>query len=652
MLVGDAELISRFLRLKNEAAFAQIVNRYGAMVFAVALRLLKDRHSAEDVTQATFLLLAQNAKKIRRREALSCWLHGVAIRLARKALKRRSREKANNVLTDQEIADQSFEEIHTTFERQVLDEELQRLPVQYREPLILHFLQGQTYEQTAEQLGVTLGAIESRMKRAKRELQLRLTKRGVGLGTALAAIVCSQETSAAVLQPELFHTITTNGMAAFEGTAFTPSCSPEAVYLAGKEVTILTTTKIALITCGLAFAAGAGWIGHSRLADQGARPGTGAPSIETAVAQVDREAPENDGAILAQVRANRKKELSESSDPMRPAALDPLHEQIIGQLQIVSQRLAQRTAEVATAGSPTAPVFAEMKLLTAQLAALQAQLEASTAKTQPSTIPENGGIGYDMEFAPPRFSNMLPHAAIKIPVEKNDSPSYQKISAALEAPSPEMEFPGNPLVDVAQFLSLLLLIPIKIDETSLSDYGLSTDEEVALVLPAGATSTGEALHLMLEPLDLTYMIKNGVMFITTGEAASEHLETRVYDVRSLNITDPEALADVLLSTVGIDSWSDDGGFGELSYLNGSFIIRQSQNVHTEIEVLLNQLARQFQNNPTNIDWPIRERSLGGDGGWQGGYGGAEYDGGGVAPSGSGGGSGMKGSIVPKVPAPK
>ena len=64
--MSDVELLTQFLKLKNESAFAALVDRYGQMVFAVSLRIVRDRHSAEDVTQATFLLLAKDAKKIER----------------------------------------------------------------------------------------------------------------------------------------------------------------------------------------------------------------------------------------------------------------------------------------------------------------------------------------------------------------------------------------------------------------------------------------------------------------------------------------------------------------------------------------------------------------------------------------------------------
>ena len=112
---SDAELLARFLNEKSENAFSQIVARYGEMVFAVAMRAVRHRQTAEDVTQATFLVLARDAKKIAKSSALGSWLHGVTIRLAKKALKRCHREfcnseKVNDVVTETDEAQEFFDE--------------------------------------------------------------------------------------------------------------------------------------------------------------------------------------------------------------------------------------------------------------------------------------------------------------------------------------------------------------------------------------------------------------------------------------------------------------------------------------------------------------------------------------------------------------
>jgi DNA-directed RNA polymerase specialized sigma24 family protein len=81
----DAELLERFVRRRDEAAFAALVARHGPMVLHVCQRGLGDAHAAEDCFQATFLILARKACSVRHRDALAAWLFGVAARVARKA---------------------------------------------------------------------------------------------------------------------------------------------------------------------------------------------------------------------------------------------------------------------------------------------------------------------------------------------------------------------------------------------------------------------------------------------------------------------------------------------------------------------------------------------------------------------------------------
>src|SRR5262245_40293400 len=79
---GAGERLSRFVARCDEAAFEALLRRHGPMVLRVARRVLRSEPDAEDVLQATFLLLARKAGGIRRRESVASWLHGVARRLA------------------------------------------------------------------------------------------------------------------------------------------------------------------------------------------------------------------------------------------------------------------------------------------------------------------------------------------------------------------------------------------------------------------------------------------------------------------------------------------------------------------------------------------------------------------------------------------
>src|SRR5437762_11052137 len=81
--------LADFLARRSDEAFAALLGRHGPMVLNVCRRILHDAHAAEDVFQATFLVLAGRAGGIHRRASLAGFLHGTACRLAVRARPRR-----------------------------------------------------------------------------------------------------------------------------------------------------------------------------------------------------------------------------------------------------------------------------------------------------------------------------------------------------------------------------------------------------------------------------------------------------------------------------------------------------------------------------------------------------------------------------------
>src|SRR5438445_7322609 len=82
---SDEQLLADFLAHRGDEAFAALIGRHGPMVLNVCRRILHDAHAAEDVFQATFLVLAGRAAALHRPAALAGFLHRVAYRLAIRA---------------------------------------------------------------------------------------------------------------------------------------------------------------------------------------------------------------------------------------------------------------------------------------------------------------------------------------------------------------------------------------------------------------------------------------------------------------------------------------------------------------------------------------------------------------------------------------
>jgi RNA polymerase sigma factor (sigma-70 family) len=192
----DGQLLDDYLRRRDEAALAALVRRHGPMVWGVCRRLLRNQHDAEDAFQATFLVLVRKAAGVLPREMVANWLYGVAHQTALKArattAKRRTRERQVADMPEPAMSEQNL--WHDL--QPLLDQELSRLPDNYRVAIVLCDLEGKTRKEAARQLGVPEGTLAARVARgrvilAKRLARYGLTVSGGALGTMLAQEVAS-----------------------------------------------------------------------------------------------------------------------------------------------------------------------------------------------------------------------------------------------------------------------------------------------------------------------------------------------------------------------------------------------------------------------------------------------------------------------------
>jgi RNA polymerase sigma factor (sigma-70 family) len=191
---ADSELLERFIHRRDEAAFAELVQRHGPMVRATCRRSLAGAPEADDAFQAVFLVLARKAAGVRERWLLGPWLHTVAVRTSRKAraLIERRRIRERPVREFPEPARAIPDDPHDWLP--LLDAEIQRLPEKYRQALVLCELEGASRSDAAQHLALAEGTLSSRLARARALLRRRLLKRGVNVSAvALAAVLTSTQ---------------------------------------------------------------------------------------------------------------------------------------------------------------------------------------------------------------------------------------------------------------------------------------------------------------------------------------------------------------------------------------------------------------------------------------------------------------------------
>lgn len=189
--LSDRELVGRFVNDRDHEAFRSIVDRHGPMVWRACRGLLTSEQDAEDVYQATFLVLARKAASLGDREAVGSWLYGTSRRIAMKArtttIRRRRREsEAPGRPPRDPLAEITLREAQA-----ILDEELERLPESYRAPVVLCCLEDHSREDAARLLGWTVATVKNRLEQARKFLRLRLNARGLTISPALFAALLS-----------------------------------------------------------------------------------------------------------------------------------------------------------------------------------------------------------------------------------------------------------------------------------------------------------------------------------------------------------------------------------------------------------------------------------------------------------------------------
>ena len=207
----------------------------------------------------------------------------------------------------------------------------------------------------------------------------------------------------------------------------------------------------------------------------------------------------------------------------------------------------------------------------------------------------------------------------------------------------DFDFADTPLTEAMATIGKNYRVNIAIDESALTDEGISTDTPVTLQLKN--VTLDFALRMFLEPLQMEAVIRNEVLQITTLIGAWELFETRVYDLEEFlgipaSTIDKGMLHKVITTTISPDSWGEVGGPGPgviagvrrhrklvhiikndgadlvpvkplpkktaLEGLPGIMIIRQKQTIHREIQSFFKELRSQLV--PTEASQTTREKN--------------------------------------------
>ncbi|MCP9448013.1 MAG: sigma-70 family RNA polymerase sigma factor [Nitrospira sp.] len=172
----DAELVVRGLAQDCEA-FGQLIDRHAAAIVNLAYRMVGNQAEAEDLAQESFLAAFQALPTFRADSKFSTWLYRIAVNKCKDWLRsKRPGQGRHDVNVDEELDLHVVEERtpETLLSQQqvaaALEQAIQRLPLLYREAFILKHVEGLSYEEMEQILGVNKDTLKMRVYKGRVQL--------------------------------------------------------------------------------------------------------------------------------------------------------------------------------------------------------------------------------------------------------------------------------------------------------------------------------------------------------------------------------------------------------------------------------------------------------------------------------------------------
>ena len=174
--MNDDALMQR-VREGDDDAFAEIVDRYKNSLVNYLTHLVRSRDRAEEIAQDAFVRLYRNASRYQQQERLGPYLFRIATNVV---VTEARREKRWSLLlprlhaSTRQSAPAPDTELFTSEIQRQVSAALDRLPVNYRAPLVLFEIEGWSYDEIAKALDIRCGTVKSRIFRAKELLRRQL----------------------------------------------------------------------------------------------------------------------------------------------------------------------------------------------------------------------------------------------------------------------------------------------------------------------------------------------------------------------------------------------------------------------------------------------------------------------------------------------
>lgn len=177
---SDEQLVDA-ARRGDAAAMDQLLRRHYDRVHAVCRRIAGSSRDADDAAQEAMIRIVRNLDKFDGRSAFGTWAYRIATNTSLDELRKRKRRPHLSIVDDDESAtrrepvdEMSHRRVDAVADRMAIDEALAELPDEFRAPVVMRDVAGLDYSEIADELGVPIGTVKSRIARGRRMLVERL----------------------------------------------------------------------------------------------------------------------------------------------------------------------------------------------------------------------------------------------------------------------------------------------------------------------------------------------------------------------------------------------------------------------------------------------------------------------------------------------
>jgi RNA polymerase sigma-70 factor (ECF subfamily) len=173
----------------NELAYRELIRRYERPVFSLIYRMVRNRELAEDLSQETFIKVLNAVQSYRPEFKFSSWVFKIANNAAIDHLRRRELDTLSlegsphaetpemveaTALQVSERTESALEEVENRELGGQIEIAIEKLRPEYRSCILLRHVEGRTYEEIADILGLPLGTVKTYIHRARNELRIML----------------------------------------------------------------------------------------------------------------------------------------------------------------------------------------------------------------------------------------------------------------------------------------------------------------------------------------------------------------------------------------------------------------------------------------------------------------------------------------------